>query len=163
MGSNLDEPLAQLRAALQAMQRLPSCELLRCSPVYRSIAVGPGRQPDYFNAVAYIQTELEPLELLHALQEIECAQGRQREIRWGPRTLDLDILLYGERVADGAELTIPHPRLKERNFVLYPLRDLDPGLSLPCGTPIESLCQSIPRDGLWLGGQLSRVDSGQEY
>jgi 2-amino-4-hydroxy-6-hydroxymethyldihydropteridine diphosphokinase len=163
MGSNLGEPLVQLKSALLAIQCLPESEYLACSPVYRSAAVGPGEQPDYLNAVAHIHTDLEPTDLLHALQLIESAQGRRREIRWGPRTLDLDILLYGELIVDQDELTIPHPRLQERNFVLYPLRDLNPDLSLPCGASIESLWRCSPRDGLSLCGPLSISASGQEY
>lgn len=148
LGSNLGDPATQLSSALRALRQLPDSTLADCSPWYRSRAVGPGEQPDYLNAVARLETALAAVDLLRALQAIEAAQGRQRELRWGPRTIDLDILLYGESVIDSPELCVPHPRLKERNFVLFPLFDLAPELALPCGTRIESLLQYCSRDGL---------------
>ena len=132
------------------MKQLPNSTLLAHSPCYRSVAIGPGRQPDYINAVAKLQSRLSSLQLLHALQAIEDAHGRERHQRWGARTLDLDILLYGSETVNSSELTIPHPRLQERNFVLYPLYDLAPELALPCGTTIASLLARCPREGLLL-------------
>ena len=148
LGSNLGEPRRQLSLALDALERLAGSEFVDCSPIYRSAAVGPGDQPDYLNAVAAIRTRLSPVALLRALQAIESDQGRRRELRWGARTLDLDILLYDGLVMESDLLTIPHPMLQRRNFVLYPLYDIAPQLTLPCGTGIASLLQRCSRAGL---------------
>ncbi len=140
LGSNLRCPAQQLRAAVRALSRLPGSRLVKISPVYRSKAIGPGAQPDYLNAVAALQTDLPPQQLLAALQEIERAQGRVRTERWGARTLDLDILLYGNRVISTPELTVPHPAMTRRSFVLYPLADLTGReLMLPDGTVLGTL------------------------
>jgi 2-amino-4-hydroxy-6-hydroxymethyldihydropteridine diphosphokinase len=145
LGSNLQEPLRQLRAALQAIARLPSSQLLRVSSTYRSAAVGPGEQPDYLNAVLQLETALQPAELLTALQAIEVAQGRVRRVRWGARSLDLDILLYGDRQIATPSLTVPHPELQRRNFVLYPLAEIaGPNLVLPDGTELGTLIARCP-------------------
>lgn len=149
LGSNLLNPAQQLRNAVTALEQLPSSRLDRVSSVYRSPAIGPGRQPDYLNAVARLLTTLAPLELLHALQQIEQEQGRVRDIRWGPRTLDLDLLLYGETEIDTLQLSIPHPRMHERDFVLYPLREIsDTDLVLPNGWRLEALIGQHPETGL---------------
>ena len=148
LGSNLGKPAQQIASALEAMARLPDTELQAQSPWYCSAAIGPGPQPDYINAVARLDTGLTSLQLLHALQAIEIAHGRERKQHWGPRTLDLDILLYGEDTVSSPELSIPHPRLQQRNFVLYPLFDLAPDLALPCGTTIASLLARCPKEGL---------------
>jgi 2-amino-4-hydroxy-6-hydroxymethyldihydropteridine diphosphokinase len=157
LGSNLGEPLKQLQQAARTLAELPHSQLLATSSVYRSAAVGPGPQPDYLNAVARLRTSLAPLELLHALQDIEQQQGRTRERRWGARTLDLDLLLYGQCVLDSSELTLPHPALQDRHFVLYPLAELCPDLVLPCGTDLDTLLASCPPTGLVNTGQ--RLDS----
>ena len=148
LGSNLGHPLSQLRTALASLAALPLTELKRVSSGWRSAAVGPGEQPDYLNAVAMIMTELAPHALLQELQHIEAAQGRERTEHWGPRTLDLDILLYGDRVISTAQLTVPHPRLGERNFVLYPLREISNTNSLPNGMKIDALLRECPASGL---------------
>ncbi len=149
IGSNLDDPPAQVRAALQALAALPESQLSACSPLYRSAPVGgPPGQPDYLNAVAALDTRLSADQLLRALQAIEAAQGRVRELRWGPRTLDLDLLLYADLVRDDAWLTLPHPRLQERAFVLYPLHDIAPGLELPGGGMLSKLLLKCPPQGL---------------
>ena len=155
LGANLGNPLEQLNSALKALGNLPSSELLACSPWYLSTAIGPGEQPDYINGVARLDTALEPLVLLDQLQAIETDHGRVRGERWGPRTLDLDLLLYGGLELSSARLTLPHPRMQERNFVLYPLSDLEPELTLPCGTPLGSLLECCPREGLQPLGELS--------
>src|SRR5690606_15348150 len=109
LGANLVEPVAQLQAAVTALGQLPETELVQVSRFYSSKPMGPQDQPDYVNAVAALDTRLTPLALLHALQQIELAQGRQRKAeRWGPRTLDLDILLFGMQQIDHPELTVPH-------------------------------------------------------
>lgn len=149
LGSNQGSPLAQIYGALNALKRLPDSRLAACSRLYGSRAVGPGQQDDYINAVAAIDTALSPDALLTALQAIEAQHGRLRDIRWGPRTLDLDILSYGEREIHDQRLDIPHPRAGERRFVLLPLAELDPALA-------ARLCQSpehlLPPgdDELWL-------------
>lgn len=149
LGSNLDDPLSQLRAAIRALQTLPDTVLSRVSGVYRSAAVGPGPQPDYLNAVALLYTDLLPLALLDALQQIERDQHRVRSVRWGPRTLDLDLLLYADQEIDSPRLTVPHPRMAQRHFVLYPLHEISDGkLRLPNGTALESLLQHCPVEGL---------------
>ncbi len=133
LGSNLNDPLGQVEKALQHLRQLPHCELGAISPWYRSKAVGPGAQPDYINGAAEIGTSLDAEQFLKALQQIEALQGRTRQThslqtRWGPRTLDLDLLLYGEALINTPFLQVPHPRMKERNFVLYPLYDINPTL-----------------------------------
>ncbi|HEY7886068.1 MAG TPA: 2-amino-4-hydroxy-6-hydroxymethyldihydropteridine diphosphokinase [Cellvibrionaceae bacterium] len=147
LGSNLDNPQQQVNRALQALAELPQTELLAHSSLYSSRAVGPV-QPDYINAVAALQTELAPLLLLDHLQAIERAHQRRRTERWGPRTLDLDLLLYGDRVQDCERLTLPHPYLCQRNFVLVPLLEIAPELCLPDGRDLALLAQAAGNDGL---------------
>jgi 2-amino-4-hydroxy-6-hydroxymethyldihydropteridine diphosphokinase len=149
LGSNLGDPLAQLKAAVVALARLPRSRLARLSRVYRSAAVGPGIQPDYLNAAALLITALPPMPLLRALQAIETGQGRVRSGRWAARTLDLDLLLYGDLTIDTPELQIPHPRMARRNFVLYPLLDISGrNLQLPDGTDLGTLTLECPRGEL---------------
>ncbi|HEY6529344.1 MAG TPA: 2-amino-4-hydroxy-6-hydroxymethyldihydropteridine diphosphokinase [Cellvibrionaceae bacterium] len=138
LGSNLSSPVTQLTQAYLALQQIPHSHKFECSPLYQSRAVGP-EQPDYINACATFVTQLEPLELLDALQAIETAQGRTRTLHWGPRTLDLDLLLYGSLTLNTQRLTLPHAFLQQRNFVVIPLYDLNPDLMLPCGTLIAHL------------------------
>jgi len=131
LGSNLGEPRQQLDRACGALSQLPASEFIRCSSYYTTKAIGPGSQPAYQNAVAELASALSPLELLDQLQRIEQSQGRQRSVRWGARTLDLDLLLYGQLSLDSDRLTLPHPRLHERRFVLEPLLEIAPQLALP--------------------------------
>jgi 2-amino-4-hydroxy-6-hydroxymethyldihydropteridine diphosphokinase len=125
LGSNLGDRAAYLLLGLSALSRLPKTHLLRLSPVYETDPVGPP-QPPYLNMVAELETELSPKGLLAEMLRIEKALGRERRERWGPRTLDLDLLLYGDLVLEEAGLSVPHPRLHERAFVLVPLLDLLP-------------------------------------
>lgn len=149
LGSNLEDPPGQLRAALRELEGLPETRLTAHSPLYRSAPVGPPGQPDYINAVAALATRLTPQALLAGLQAIEGAHGRRREgVRWGPRTLDLDLLLYGDQVLSTPALTLPHPRLTERAFVLRPLADIAPGLRLPDGSAVEAHLRRCPPGGL---------------
>lgn len=149
LGSNLDDPEGQLLQAIEALRSLPQSRLTAVSPLYRSRPMGPADQPDYVNAVAMIDTCLEPLPLLDALQAIELQQGRVRSgERWGPRTLDLDLLLYGAETIEHERLTVPHPGIKERLFVLRPLFDLAPELLLPDGSAVARLLEACPDDGL---------------
>lgn len=150
LGANLGEPLAQLRAAVAALAALPGSTLAAVSPLYRSAPLGPAGQPDYYNAVAALDTPLPPHALLAALQAIETAQGRVRLERWGPRTLDLDLLLYGADVIATPDLTVPHAELAQRCFVLVPLHDLAPALVLPDGRPLAQLAVHTDRTGLIL-------------
>lgn len=126
LGANLGDARATLQAAVSAMAGLPETRLLRVSSLYRSAPVDAAG-PDYLNAVAELDTRLEPLDLLHALQALEMAAGRERPYRNAPRTLDLDLLLYGDQRIHSPALTVPHPRMAERAFVLLPLTELCPG------------------------------------
>ena len=149
LGSNLAEPLKQLRGALAALAALPQTQLLAQSSFYVSDPLGPADQPRYVNAVAALDSALEPLVLLDALQAIELSQGRERKAeRWGPRTLDLDILLFGERLLNNARLTVPHYHMHARPFVLYPLAELAPELCLPDGRALSELLAACPFAGL---------------
>ena len=125
LGSNLGDRAAYLLLGLSALSRLPKTHLLRLSPVYETDPVGPP-QPPYLNMVAELETELSPTGLLAEMLRVEKALGRERRERWGPRTLDLDLLLYGDLVLEEEGLSVPHPRLHERAFVLVPLLDLLP-------------------------------------
>ncbi len=131
LGSNLDDPRRQLETAFEALARLPHSRLAARSALYASAPMGPADQPDYLNAVAALDTELAPLALLDALQAIEHDQGRVRERRWGPRTLDLDLLLYGDQVIDLPRLKVPHPGIAERAFVLAPLVEIAGDIAIP--------------------------------
>lgn len=124
LGSNLDEPLLQLKKAVEHLKQVKNIELIKVSDFYASTPMGPQDQPDYINAVVEIKTSLTAEKLLDELQHIESKQGRVRKQRWGARTLDLDILLYGNDVINTERLTVPHSGISERNFVLYPLHDL---------------------------------------
>lgn len=150
LGANLGEPLAQLRAAVAGLAALPGSTLVAVSPLYRSAPLGPAGQPDYFNAVTSLDTCLTPHGLLAALQAIETANGRVRLERWGPRTLDLDLLLYGNDRIATPDLTVPHPELGQRCFVLVPLHDLAPELILPDGRVLAELAAQTDRTGLIL-------------
>jgi 2-amino-4-hydroxy-6-hydroxymethyldihydropteridine diphosphokinase len=147
LGSNLEHPLQQVKTALTELADLPGTQLLSCSRLYRSRAIGP-EQPDYINAVALLETRLEPLALLDKLQQLEQEHHRVRREHWGPRTLDLDILLVGNKTLDHERLKVPHPYLTERNFVLYPLADIAPELILPSGVALSDLLAHCPREGL---------------
>lgn len=149
IGSNLSDPVAQTKLAIEALKKLPRSVFVKASMLYSSTPMGPQNQPDYINAVAEIATELNPLELLDQTQLIENAHGRVRKNeRWGPRTLDLDIILYGDHVMNSERLTIPHYGMREREFVLYPLAEIAPDLTLPDGMPLQRLLESVERNGL---------------
>lgn len=149
LGGNLDAPLTRLRAARTAIAALAGVREVACSSFYRSAPLGPSEQPDYMNAVMAVATTLAPLDLLQQLQAIETAFGRVRSgERWGPRTLDLDLLLYGDTLLDSERLTIPHPGLAHREFVLYPLQEIAPELLIPGLGPVADLVRDCPRRGL---------------
>jgi len=145
VGSNLDDPGRQVREAIAALGRLPQSRLIAASRRYRNPPMGPPGQPDYVNAVAAIDTGLEPLALLDALQDLEAAAGRRRSggEQWGPRPLDLGLLLYGDHRIQLPRLSVPHPGLPQRAFVLYPLAELDPGLTIPGAGPVSTLLAGV--------------------
>ncbi|WP_122411029.1 2-amino-4-hydroxy-6-hydroxymethyldihydropteridine diphosphokinase [Pseudomonas viridiflava] len=147
LGSNLADPAEQLRSALKALEQLPGSQLAGVSSFYVSDSLLPG-QPRFTNAVAALDTSLAPLVLLDALQSIELDQGRERHERWGPRTLDLDILLFGNHLIDEPRLKVPHYHMQERPFVLYPLAELAPGLILADGRELSQLLSNCPFVGL---------------
>ena len=148
MGSNLAAPAEQLRSAVQALAQLPDSRLIGVSAFYQSDSLLPG-QPRYTNAVAAIETAMAPLDLLDALQAIEIDQGRERHERWGPRTLDLDILLFGDRLIDEPRLKVPHYHMQARPFVLYPLTELAPAsLKLADGRTLAELLAACPFVGI---------------
>ena len=132
IGSNLASPLEQVNAALKALGDIPESHILAVSSFYRTPPLGPQDQPDYLNAAVALETSLAPEELLNHTQRIELQQGRVRKAeRWGPRTLDLDLLLYGDARIDSPRLTVPHPRMGGRAFVLRPLAEIDASLVAP--------------------------------
>jgi len=131
LGANIGEPRRQLQAALQEIGALPKTRITKTSSFYRSAPVGHLDQPEFLNAVAELDTELSPGALLENLQEIEKSHGRERPFAGAPRTLDLDLLLYGNETIASARLTVPHPRMHERAFVLKPLLELDAVISVP--------------------------------
>lgn len=149
LGSNRRDPATQLQLAVKTLARLPRSRVEAISRVYRSAAVGPVPQPDYLNAALRLRTTLRPLPLLDAMQHIERSQGRVRSIRWGPRTLDLDLLLYGQLTLQHPRLQLPHPRLAERAFALYPLADVaESKMLLPTGAELGTLLSRCPRGDL---------------
>lgn len=131
LGSNIDDPRQQVATAIAALDKLPSTRLSRYSSLYRSAPWGMVDQPDFFNAVAELQTELDAASLLEKLLEIEHRLGRRRDgLRWGPRRIDLDLLVHGVEATMSATLQLPHPRIGERAFVLMPLAEIAPDLEL---------------------------------
>ena len=141
LGSNLDQPRTHVTNALSELQELPRSRFAARSQLYLSAPHGPAEQPDYINAVACVETELTPSELLAQLQDIERRHGRVRGVRNAARTLDLDLLLYGDRTIDGPGLQVPHPRMHERAFVLRPLLEIEPRLSIPGRGPARVLLE----------------------
>lgn len=148
LGSNLRDPEQQLNAALHALAQLPHTRLVAVSAYYSSAPLGPADQPRYTNAAAHLETTLEPHILLDHLQAIELNQGRERKAeRWGPRTLDLDILIFGERIMNDERLCIPHYHMHARPFVLLPLAELCPvDFQLPDGRLLTDLLSACPVD-----------------
>ena len=145
LGSNLDDPEAQLLKAIKSLYQLQDSVFLCQSSFYRSKPVGPRDQPQFINAVVKLDTNLTALKLLESLQSIEKKQGRKRKgvQRWGPRTLDLDILLYGNEQIDLEQLTVPHPELNKRSFVLVPLNEIEPDIVIPGTGPVSQLLDNI--------------------
>ncbi|TKS54285.1 2-amino-4-hydroxy-6-hydroxymethyldihydropteridine diphosphokinase [Luteimonas yindakuii] len=160
LGANLGDPVATLRSAFDALAALPGTRLLAASPLYRSAAWGRQDQPPFVNAVARLHTRLEPDVLLEALLRIEAGHGRVRAddpaLRWGPRLLDLDLLLYGARRIDTPGLRVPHPHLHERAFALRPLLDVWPDAAIPGLGPARDLLPGVDEAGV------VRLDDGDD-
>ena len=155
LGGNLGDVTNAFRQALSQLGQTALTDI-RCSPIYGSSPVGPQDQPDFLNAVARANTALSPDELLSELLATEVALGRQRKRHWGERTLDLDLLLYDNEQIHTPRLTVPHPQLHHRAFVLVPMADLDQEQIVPgLGTSVASLLQQCNRDGVWYHGSLS--------
>jgi 2-amino-4-hydroxy-6-hydroxymethyldihydropteridine diphosphokinase len=151
IGSNLDDPPQQVRSAFARLATLERCRLILSSPLYRSKPIGPQDQPEFVNAVAGMLTLLSAHELLRALKSIEADLGRAQPIvRWGPRRIDLDLLVHGNLQLADTDLVIPHPGLPARNFVLYPLRDIAPELIVPGHGRVSELAARVGADGLTL-------------
>lgn len=148
LGSNLGDSRQQLEQAMKAMHRLPQTRLVKASSLYSSAPLGPADQPRYTNAVALLETGLDPLDLLTHLQSIELEHGRERkDQRWGPRTLDLDILLFGQQSIAHERLQVPHYHMHMRPFVLYPLAEVSSAdLLLPDGRLLVDLLLQCPQD-----------------
>jgi 2-amino-4-hydroxy-6-hydroxymethyldihydropteridine diphosphokinase len=147
LGSNLADPEAQVRRAFEELAAIPDTRLVARSRLYRTRAVGPP-QPDYVNAVALLETRLEADALFDRLLGIETAHGRVRGERWGPRTLDLDLLVYGDAVIDTPRLSVPHPQLALRSFVLVPLASVAPALEVPGLGRVDALCAACAPHGI---------------
>jgi 2-amino-4-hydroxy-6-hydroxymethyldihydropteridine diphosphokinase len=143
LGSNMENPEQQIASGLAQIAALPNTRLVRSSLLYRSAAVGYRAQPDFLNAVAALETSLEPRALLDQLLAIERAHGRVREFANAPRTLDLDLLLYGQLVLCEPGLVIPHPRMHERAFVIVPLGEIAPDATVPGHGRASDLLQQV--------------------
>lgn len=148
LGSNLEEPIAQMHSAIEHLSAHPDLADFHVSTLYSSKPVGPQDQPDYVNAVASMRTQLTPIELLDVLQSIEQAHHRVRERHWGPRTLDLDLLLYNNETIDLPRLTVPHPYMLERGFVIRPLMDLAPEMLLANGKTVAEHLRQLDTSDL---------------
>ena len=131
LGGNVDGPVERIRAAVAGLRLIPQTQVQAVSSLFRSAAWGLREQPDFINAVARLSTSLDAVSLLGELRRQEDAVGRQRDVRWGPRTLDLDLLLYDDLQLESDLLTLPHPRMHLRAFVLMPLLEVDPGAVIP--------------------------------
>lgn len=150
LGSNLDQPKQQVLTAIQTIAATPDCHIIAQSRLYGSIAIGPGTQGNYVNAVIAIDTSLNAHDLLSALQAIEARHHRQRNIRWTARTLDLDLLLYGRENIHTSDLIIPHPRMFDRDFVLRPLADIAPAELLRHYLGENANVNYSDNDNLWV-------------
>lgn len=152
IGSNLVSPLEQVNAAVQALSDIPQSRLVAVSAFYLTPPLGPQDQPDYLNAAVVLETALDAETLLDNTQRIELQQGRQRKAeRWGPRTLDLDIMLFGDNVINTERLTVPHYDMKNRGFMLWPLFEVAPDLTFPDGESLQAILQQLnaEKPALW--------------
>lgn len=152
LGSNLDNPLQHIQTAIHDLRSVEGIRVVAVSSLYQSPPMGPPDQPDYVNAVMSLETALTPHQLLDLLQSIEQLHGRERKRHWGERTLDLDILLYGEQTLNDDRLKIPHPGMLERAFVLYPLAEIAPNIEIPGAGKLQDVLSSCPQ------GDLEKID-----
>ncbi|HHA2301498.1 TPA: 2-amino-4-hydroxy-6-hydroxymethyldihydropteridine diphosphokinase [Enterobacter asburiae] len=144
IGSNLSSPLEQVNAAVQALGEIPQSKIVAVSSFYRTPPLGPQDQPDYLNAAVVLETALNAETLLDNTQRIELQQGRVRKAeRWGPRTLDLDIMLFGHETINTERLTVPHYDMKNRGFMLWPLFEVAPDLIFPDGIPLRTILDNL--------------------
>ena len=149
LGSNLASPLEQAQAAIRALGEIPHSRVVAVSSFYRTPPLGPQDQPDYLNAAVALETALPPETLLDHTQRIELQQGRVRKAeRWGPRTLDLDIMLFGDAVINSERLTVPHYDMKNRGFMLWPLFEIAPELAFPDGETLREVLHTRAFDKL---------------
>ncbi|MEN0586341.1 MULTISPECIES: 2-amino-4-hydroxy-6-hydroxymethyldihydropteridine diphosphokinase [unclassified Kosakonia] len=152
LGSNLASPLDQVNAAMTALGEIPQNRIVAVSSLYRTPPLGPPDQPDYLNAAVALETDLTPETLLDHTQRIELQQGRVRKAeRWGPRTLDLDIMLFGNLTLNTERLTVPHYDMKNRGFMLWPLFEIAPDLHFPDGTSLQEILANLnaPKPDAW--------------
>ena len=131
IGSNLDDPIEQIEQAMALLERLPDTRIVARSSLYQSAPFGAVEQPDFINAVAHLSTGLDVWALFRQMQDIENIRGRVRGVHWGPRNIDLDLLAFGDTIVDTTDLTVPHPGIVERNFVLLPLQEIVPDFEIP--------------------------------
>lgn len=149
IGSNLDSPVDRVHQAFAELEKVRSTRLVLRSRLYRSSPLGPQEQPDFINAAAGMLTTLQPHELLAALKALEAGMGRERPVvRWGPRVIDFDLVVFGSLQLATPDLTVPHPGVPERNFVLYPLRDIAPDLLVPGHGRVRDLAARLGSGGL---------------
>lgn len=152
IGSNLSAPLEQVNAAIQALADIPQSRIVAVSSFYRTPPLGPQDQPDYLNAAVALETALDAESLLDNTQRIELQQGRERKAeRWGPRTLDLDIMLFGDAIIRTGRLTVPHYDMKNRGFMLWPLIEIAPQLTFPTGESLQAVLEHLnaEKPALW--------------
>ena len=143
LGSNLNNPKQQIKDAVMALHSTKDVEVVNLSSLYQSPPIDDSKQPDYINAIAQVNTHLTPLELLYVCQQIETDQHRVREKKWGARTIDLDIIIYGVQVVASKQLIIPHPEMMNRAFVLIPLAELEEDLKVPVLGSIKALIKEL--------------------
>lgn len=148
LGSNLQDPVKQVTKAFKAIATLAGTQLIACSSLYKTAPVGYDHQPDFINAVAKVETQLPPVALLRQLLAVEAGFGRERPFPNAPRILDLDLLLYGDVRMQTPELTLPHPRMHERGFVLLPLAEIAPDLVLTDGQSVVELAKNIQQEDI---------------
>lgn len=160
LGSNIGDSAATLQGAVDALAASPGIDVVAVSRVVETDPVGGPEQDDYLNAVVIVRTSLEPLALLEATQTVEQQFGRVREVHWGPRTLDVDILAVGDLVVDTDRLTVPHPRAHERGFVLVPWADADPSAVIPGHGRVSDLLSDVGSEGVRPSAAVLRVPEG---
>ena len=148
LGSNMNSPVKQIKSAITSIEEIISTKIIGMSSLYKSKPVGPQNQDDYINAVIKIETKLVPYQLLECLHDIEEKHGRIRKEHWGPRILDLDILIFGNKVMVDEKLTIPHPEIENRSFVLAPLIEIDPDCIIPKKGLASDLLATIGKDNI---------------